>query len=433
MDTMLWTALGLAIGVVTAAVVVWALQRHRNLPGTRPVPASSAGELSVDPLIPIKRSVAAESPAEIVFGPSEGAAALKIGAWVGSIPSSAQRLDAEASRIRALEPILLAAPNVLTAAAIGGDRYMKVVVDGSLAAAGDGSFLPFVRGADGSVMELARLHDPTALNALVNAAAIWQVATVVVAQKHLADINQQLREINDALADVVRFQKENQRARVTSAVKYFQELAEVLGSGEVVRESRQKLEDHYSDLTEIQLHLQTELSTLIRQIPAIKGTDRVGSEDLFRQMELHNEKIAAAICDWKQCVGARLMSWYLLMCYAGEKQTKVTRLHAIEESINSFRIGNDGLAGISPTWKDKIDKASAFWNRASTLETRRAALHERVSQSDEIARNASASMHTIARKGADALRAVDGPLEMAIRLRPNGGVEAWLLSDEQIC
>src|SRR5574337_868706 len=354
MSMTLWIVLGLAVAVLAAVGVLWAVRRLREPPSPRSVPAQIERKQVPEQLSMRPGEILDDRPVELAFGPDAREAALTVRSWgKAPIPEDAQPLSAETSYLSALGPILQIAPSVLTAAQMGSGEYMKVVVDGSLAAAKDGTFMPFVRGAKGKVTDLARLQDPDVLRSLINAAAVWQVATVIVAQRHLADITQQLKAIRAVLDEVLTFQKTERRSKILGAVQYFQELVEVLDRGEVAPASRQTLEALYAELTSIQAHLDEEIRSLIKRIPVIEGNERVGSRELFRQMQAHNETLTAAIEDWHQCVGVRLMSWYILMCYAGEHQTKVTRLRKIEESVEAFSASDEGLAGIREKWEDR--------------------------------------------------------------------------------
>ena len=64
---------------------------------------------------------------------------------------------------------------------------MEVVINGDLVQASDGDGLRAFAMESGHIKEHARLFDVQKLQNAINAAAIWQVASVVVAQKHLAN------------------------------------------------------------------------------------------------------------------------------------------------------------------------------------------------------------------------------------------------------
>lgn len=82
-----------------------------------------------------------------------------------------------ASRVLAL---MQAAPSLLVAEAHRGSQLMEVVVNGSLARASDGDGFRAVTMGPGGIKEHARLFETKDLSKLVNAAAVWQLASVIV-------------------------------------------------------------------------------------------------------------------------------------------------------------------------------------------------------------------------------------------------------------
>ena len=66
--------------------------------------------------------------------------------------------------------------------------------------------------------------------------------------------------------EISRFQKTERRSKILGAVQYFQELAEVLGRGELTQASRHQLENSYFELTAIQIHLEDDVKALVDTI-----------------------------------------------------------------------------------------------------------------------------------------------------------------------
>lgn len=96
----------------------------------------------------------------------------------------------------------------MTAAEVANKHIMEVVIHGDLAKAADGNGLrAFSRASNGNFTEHARLYHADSLSNLVNAAAVWQIASVVVAQKHLADINKKLEDLQDGINRISDFQQ----------------------------------------------------------------------------------------------------------------------------------------------------------------------------------------------------------------------------------
>lgn len=119
---------------------------------------------------------------------------------------------------------------------------MEVVIDGALVRASDGNgFRAMSMGADG-IREQARLFEAGDLTNLVNAAAVWQLASVVVAQKHLADISEKLTEIKEAVTSISDFLDAERRSVIQGTYQYLSQACEVLTQGELSPAIRLELE-----------------------------------------------------------------------------------------------------------------------------------------------------------------------------------------------
>ena len=55
---------------------------------------------------------------------------------------------------------------------------------------------------DNGIVEQSRLFEPSRLTALVDVALIWRLASIVVAQKYLADISATLRNIEKGISSI---------------------------------------------------------------------------------------------------------------------------------------------------------------------------------------------------------------------------------------
>ena len=102
---------------------------------------------------------------------------------------------------RLIEPLMQVAPSVGTAVMAGNSKLMEVVINGPLLAASDGNGLRAIAKA-GKGFEHARLFEPKNLQNVANAAAIWQIVSAVVAQKHLADISATLQRMENKVASI---------------------------------------------------------------------------------------------------------------------------------------------------------------------------------------------------------------------------------------
>lgn len=104
--------------------------------------------------------------------------------------------------ISRFNPLLQAVPNLVTQAHVATTQYVEVNIPlSSLARVKDSvnELRGYAKGSDGRFTEQAKLLAPENLEKIVNAGALFQVASVIVAQKHLADISQKLTEIKKAV------------------------------------------------------------------------------------------------------------------------------------------------------------------------------------------------------------------------------------------
>lgn len=130
-------------------------------------------------------------------------------------------VERDSSVIGRVLSALQSVPDILLAGSMASKKLMEVEIHGDLTRAADGvGYRAFAVG-DHGIKEHARLFDADNLNTLVDAAAIWRIASVVVAQKYLHDINQNLNEIKSALHAVGQFQRDEQRSKIESSVRDF--------------------------------------------------------------------------------------------------------------------------------------------------------------------------------------------------------------------
>ncbi len=245
---------------------------------------------------------------------------------------------------------------------------MEVVVDGNLVSAADGQgFRAFVMGTKG-IQEQARLLDISKLQSAINAAAVWQVASVVVAQKHLADISRKLDDIKKGVEYISRFLDNQRRARVSAIFEYLRQLRLALTRGEVSDATRHELEACERDLIEIQEHLMMEYR---QKVDAKVEGENFGTATLCERIEEKVSDLDQLAQDLATCLKVRITAWHILSMWPGASQLRTARRTSIEESIAAVSdLGRYGQEQVQA----EIDDVRSFWNREETLAARRAAL-----------------------------------------------------------
>lgn len=208
-----------------------------------------------------------------------------------------------------------AAPALMTAAEVANKHIMEVVIHGDLAKAADGNGLrAFSRATNGKFTEHARLYAADSLSNLVNAAAVWQIASVVVAQKHLADINRKLEDLQDGVNRISDFQQTERKTRIQAIFDSLKEKIEFL----IIANPEQRkvilnssiLSKYDDDLKQIYLHLKADLEKYGLQKVEHKemfGTANL-TADIEKKIKVVNELTELAFL----CLSLRMVCCHLM-------------------------------------------------------------------------------------------------------------------------
>lgn len=208
-----------------------------------------------------------------------------------------------------------AAPALMTAAEVANKHIMEVVIHGDLAKAADGNGLrAFSRGTDGKFTEHARLYHADSLSNLVNAAAVWQIASVVVAQKHLADINRKLEDLQDGVNRISDFQHTERKTRIQAIFDSLKEKIEVLT---IANPEQRKvilntsiLSKYDDDLKQIYLHLKADLEK--HGLQKIEHKEIFGTADLKAGIEKKVKEVNELAELAFLCLSLRLICCHLM-------------------------------------------------------------------------------------------------------------------------
>ena len=111
---------------------------------------------------------------------------------------------------------------------------------------------------------------PENLEKIVNAGALFQVTSVIVAQKHLADISQKLTEIKKTVDDIHKHQKDKRETDITGAVDYFKQIAPSILAGELRDSYQHQFEKYEGELLSIRNHLLKDIKKLNHEIENLK-------------------------------------------------------------------------------------------------------------------------------------------------------------------
>lgn len=279
----------------------------------------------------------------------------------------AKPLDPKSNQsISRLSALCQAVPSLMVAGEASGNRLMEVVINGDLVRAADGNGLrAFAMGSKG-IAEQARLFEISNLQSIINAAAIWQIASVVVAQKHLADISRKLDEIKAGIQHISQFLANQRKSRVLAIYNYLGQVYLAMKGGGLPDSARIQLESHERELLEIQYHLEMEYRQKIDK--KVEHTETFGTEELTNDIGKKISELDELAEDIVLCLKIRIAAWHVMSLVPGDVQLKVARRASIQESIDSL---SALVPHLEESLKSEIAAVDSFWNKDSTLDLRK--------------------------------------------------------------
>lgn len=277
-----------------------------------------------------------------------------------------------------LNPLLQAVPALATNFAVNSTNYMEVVINGPLTQAKsflqDGAYRAITKGANGKITENAKLFNSSNLSNVVNPAALFQIASVAVAQKHLADINQRLSEIKRSLENIEDFLQEGRRAKILSSIAYFEEKAEpILVGGEYSDAVLNQIEASEREMLAVQLHLFSDIHRFNKELD-IKNSAMFGTDKLIEEIKAEQLKVKDLYLQLLLCIRARACGWQLLSLFPGNGSLVNKRKSTLKSEL--VKLAKDGLLlkETELSLVKQIKSISSTFNSDTTLNERKLVL-----------------------------------------------------------
>ncbi|WP_343582762.1 hypothetical protein [Pseudomonas sp.] len=293
------------------------------------------------------------------------------------VPAGAEKVDASKLGIDRLAPLLQTLPNLVVAQDVAQSRYMQVVIDGPLAAAANGEGFRAFSIQGGRIREHATLFEPERLQQLVSSAAMFQIASAVVAQKHLADISAKLSEIQAGVEGIATFLVEERKSKVKGALKYLRQVTPLVLAGELNPAIRQKLEDIELDLEVINDHVEDELTKLAQKAVEHKAPGlfetTAGLTAALKKMQSESDARAE---EWKLCMGTRLVACRLLSSFPGEAAVVKHRQATLEKVAADFLGERGQLSNFKRAVQARVKGLTSYLDSQSTIQANRLSLRE---------------------------------------------------------
>jgi uncharacterized protein YaaW (UPF0174 family) len=276
-------------------------------------------------------------------------------------------------RISKLNPLLQAVPSIATAGEVATTKYMEVIINGPLLKAKGKEGYRLITMIDKKPSH-GTLLDPKKLSNIVNASALLQIASIAVAQKHLADINEKLSEIKACVARILQHLEGERLSILTGSIQYFKQIAQSVLTGELSDAVRNQIERHEADLLRVQNHILGEIRQESKEIIKIKDNDMFGSEGMQKAIEKHQIHINNLYQQLILCIRARTCGWQLFVAFPGEELLKTDRKHSIQSSLDTLTESGELLKETDLHMRKKIKELSSVWNKKKTVNDRKLSL-----------------------------------------------------------
>ena len=277
------------------------------------------------------------------------------------------------TEISRLGPLLQTLPSLATAAHIASHHYMEVIIDGALAKVKDGSgYRGFSLGEKG-IKAHAVLLNPDKLNQLVNAGILLNVASAILAQKHLADISNKLTQIIETIREISAFQNNARKSEIVGAIQYLQQITPVVIEGQSSPEIRQMLEAIEKDFSTLQDHLLTDIAFAGEKIAAINDGSFFSSATITSKIQAQQKTIEERTMEWDLAMRVRGQALHLVSHSEGQTMLVKRRQQAIEHHYAQF---DTVISKVEKQLQSRIDSIGAVAEQANTTSANKVILRK---------------------------------------------------------
>ncbi|WP_312655167.1 hypothetical protein [Kluyvera ascorbata] len=275
--------------------------------------------------------------------------------------------------ISRLSPLLQTLPSLATSAHVASHQYMEVIINGPLASVKDGpGFRGFSLGEKG-IKEHAVLLNPDKLSQLVNAGMLLNVASAVLAQKHLADISKKLTEIVEAVREVSAFQNNARKSEIIGAIQYLQQITPVVIEEQCSPAIRQKLEDIEVQFSALQAHLLTDITAAGDKVAALKDRGLFGSTEITNKIQVQQKILDERIHEWDLAMKVRAQALHLLT--HAEGNTTLVR-HRQQTIVHNYQVFESVVDKVERQLHQRIQGISALTEQSNTTNANKVLLRK---------------------------------------------------------
>ncbi|SOB95652.1 hypothetical protein [Thalassospira xiamenensis] len=282
------------------------------------------------------------------------------------------------SGISRLNPLLQSVPAMIIAGEVANTNYMEVITNGdALLKTKDGILKAITVGSDGKFSGIAEVVTPSTLASIVNVTALLNLASIVLAQKHLADISKKLGEIKKAIEDIWQHLRNERHSKITGSIRYFEQISASILEGELSDRVLHQIERHEADLLQVQDHIERDIQAKLEELRNLKNDEWFGSSETTLSIEKRQQELGDLYREAILCIRARSCGWQLLSIFPGEERSKAHRRQDIQKSLEALSPRGPLLTETDCLFRTKIHNLSSKWNKDITINQRKLTLLKR--------------------------------------------------------
>jgi hypothetical protein len=295
-----------------------------------------------------------------------------------------RKINKDDTGISRLNPLLQAVPGMATAVEVRTSNYMNVIVPAGtelVESVKHGGLIGTIRKIGTNEFAGAAKLDIGKLSALATSGAALNIASAVLAQKHLADISEKLSDIKEAIEDVAAFQKNERRSVLTGSIRYFEQIAGSVMSGELSDEVVHVIEMHETNLLKVQEHLAIDIRSQTEALKILKNEKWVGNGKYIKALGEQQVALEKLYREMLLCLRARACGWQLLSAFPGREQRKGDRLQDIRASVLALLPQGEAAVALDQLLREKIKTVTSAAERSKILRNENALLNRISAQS----------------------------------------------------
>lgn len=217
---------------------------------------------------------------------------------------------------------------VITSMELASGNYLQCTVNPELLASvkDNPGLLRGVIVENGKIVEHAKFFKPENLEKIVASGVLFNALSTVVAQKHLADINNKLSSIQDGIDDILKDIEFTEQGRINDAIKNLEKVSKIsdIKNNQVVLN---RLQDDAKNLSMLYETLFLKIKDNIQNITYIDITDKK-----IKQVFI---KIHKLVEKYDACIKI-LLSIYTILFYATKNELFYQDMEGLKQHINDF-------------------------------------------------------------------------------------------------